>query len=387
MLTKNVCMIGTFPPPIHGMSNVNSQVFLLLSGMNHNAKMIDTSPPQWLGSPFARFLKPLKIILSLVYLGYLSITLRPTIYIGISGGFGQLYEIFYILISRVFNHRLFIHHHSYAYINKKSIITSLVTYLAGSRATHILLCEDMALKFKNSYPTAQNTFTLSNSCFINQSKNNSCPSDFDIANISDSEKHFKSFSLNIELYKTPTKLEKTIKFGFLGNITIDKGILDFLKIVELIKNKNLPYMAIVAGPCKSKDLLSLINLQALDNQLFKYIGAVYDDEKIGFFNEIDILVFPTNYINEAEPLTILEAMSHSVPVISKSRGCISSIISEISGWIIEDDQDFPDEALKIIQQCHTSPLEMNQKKLLSGSYYQNLKNENHEKLLNLISCM
>lgn len=387
MSSKSVCMIGTFPPPVHGMSNVNSQVFLLLSGMNYNTKVIDTSPPKWLGSSFSRLLKPVKIILSLIYLVYLSITLRPTIYIGISGGFGQLYEIFYILISRVFNHRLFIHHHSYAYINKKSIITSLITNLASSKATHILLCEDMALKYKSLYPTAQKTFILSNSCFISHSKNNSCISDGNVASVNATEKHSKLSSLNIESYITDIKPESIIKFGFLGNITIEKGILDFLKIVDLIKNKNLPYEVIVAGPCPSKNLLALLNHQALHNQFFKYLGAVYNDKKIDFFNEIDILVFPTNYINEAEPLTILEAMSYSVPVISKNRGCIRSIISDESGWIIEDDQDFPNEALKIIHSCHNNPLEMNQKKILSSSHYETLKNENHQRLLNLISCM
>ncbi len=38
-----------------------------------------------------------------------------------------------------------------------------------------------------------------------------------------------------------------------------------------------------------------------------YLGPIYGDAKTAFYGNLDVLLFPSNYVNEAEPLVIHEA--------------------------------------------------------------------------------
>ena len=49
-----------------------------------------------------------------------------------------------------------------------------------------------------------------------------------------------------------------------------------------------------------------------------------------FFNKIDLLLFPSWYFNEAEPISVLESHSFSTPVIAIDVGCLSEMISDKS---------------------------------------------------------
>jgi glycosyltransferase involved in cell wall biosynthesis len=96
----------------------------------------------------------------------------------------------------------------------------------------------------------------------------------------------------------------------------------------------------VAGPFVEPELESLVlqTVRVLDGA--DYVGPKYDQAKAEFFDQIDVLVFPTKYADEAEPLTVLEAMAHAVPVIAWGRGCLPGMIPTGGGLVVETDRDF-----------------------------------------------
>ena len=55
------------------------------------------------------------------------------------------------------------------------------------------------------------------------------------------------------------------------------------------------------------------------------ILGIIPNESIHFF-QIDILLLPTRYVNEVEPLVILESLRNGVPVLANSRGCIDCLL-------------------------------------------------------------
>src|SRR5690606_11515359 len=75
-----------------------------------------------------------------------------------------------------------------------------------------------------------------------------------------------------------------------------------------------------------------------------------------FFEDIDVLVFPTQYRNEAEPLVLHEAMSRKLPVIAYGRGAIPEIVGE-GGVVIDPNEPFVPHALKQIVSWLQSPAE------------------------------
>jgi glycosyltransferase involved in cell wall biosynthesis len=83
-------------------------------------------------------------------------------------------------------------------------------------------------------------------------------------------------------------------------------------------------------------------------QNVEYIGPKYGTDKDDFYEEIDILVFPTRYINEAEPLVILEAMCRGIPIIAYGRGCIPEILYADCGKVVDTRQEFVPAAMEQI---------------------------------------
>jgi len=236
----------------------------------------------------------------------------------ISGGYGQFYELLFILFARLCGVRIFLHHHSFAYLNSPSHLTRLLVVAAGVDATHIVLSPGMAEKIKNIYKI-KNTLSISNAVFL--------------------------FSGGIN--SSARKRLGTI--GFLGNITSEKGVFDFLDLVSAIQDEGIILKARLAGPFQDKETEQLVRQRLTRLPMIEYLGPKYGAEKDAFYSDIDLLIFPTRYENEAEPMTIHEAMSHGVPVISYCRGSIPEIVVRDCGLIIAPDAPFVPAALAQIK--------------------------------------
>ena len=68
-----------------------------------------------------------------------------------------------------------------------------------------------------------------------------------------------------------------------------------------------------------------------------YLGPVYGEAKRDFYQRLDILLFPTRYINEAEPLVIHEAIRSGVHVMACARGAIGEVLSNGAGLVFEQE--------------------------------------------------
>ena len=48
-----------------------------------------------------------------------------SLYLALSGGHGQLFDWPYVMIAKILGSRIFIHHHSFAYLNSPNIINRM----------------------------------------------------------------------------------------------------------------------------------------------------------------------------------------------------------------------------------------------------------------------
>ena len=123
---------------------------------------------------------------------------------------------------------------------------------------------------------------------------------------------------------------------WLTNIMKTKGIIEYLESLKIMKDKGLVFRADFVGGTTSEineeDFMAYITHYGL-NDVVSYHGCKYGDEKIHFFNTADLFVLPS--YTEAFPLTILEAMQYSLPVVATNVGGISTQISHgINGLLI-----------------------------------------------------
>lgn len=250
---------------------------------------------------------------------------RPhTLYLGLSGGFGQLLDAPFVALANLSGMDIYFHHHSFAYINRPSWYTRLIMRCAP-RGRHLVLCDLMRAELARIYRLAPgNVQVLSNLSLIDLPGTTTPPG---------AQAGGPSESINI---------------GFLSNITAAKGIFTFFEVVRLAQEIGIPVCARIAGPV-APDIRARFDAELARTACVRYLGPVHGAAKEDFFRNIDVLMFPTTYHNEAAPLILLEAHSHGVPVIAHDRGCIGSMIDERNGVLVPRDADFAEAAIAYLR--------------------------------------
>ena len=342
-------MVGAFPPPMHGMSAVNGAVRAQLERMGIPLVGINTAAPSLDRSLTVRFARLPSAMRGMLRFG-IRARRGETLYMSISGGFGQLYEVLFLLLARLHVMRIFLHHHSYAYLDQRKVLTTLLVFIAGLDATHIALSVGMAARLQRNYHQAKQVVAISNSVLLLE-----------------------------EAGSFTAPHHALAKIGFLGRIAAEKGVLEFLAVAEKLEAIGSPVRAILAGPFQDAKIERLVRERLTRLRTVEYVGPKYGQDKEAFFRDIDVLLFPSRYVNEAEPLTIHEAMMHAVPVIAYGRGAIGEIVSSVCGLVIDPTEDFVSHAVAQLQAWEESPQVLQQASKAARERYLAICAENKER--------
>ena len=294
-----IIIVGPLPPPVHGASLVTQKVVQRLSADGLPVLTCDTSPGNSAGRAQYHFNRLLAYIrCSGVILRRDRRTARSTaVYLGLSGGLGLLYDFIIVAVARFKQHRIIFHHHSFSYLTKRSQIMRSIVGIAGTGQLHIVLCPIMASKLRELYRPILRTEVISNFAFL------------DVLELDGSR---SSRGLNT--------------IGYLSNISFDKGIDRFLDMMAELRTKGSRLAGRIAGPFADDEVRKYVEGRILEIGGIEYVGSVFGDRKSMFLSSIDLLVFPTRYLHEAQPLVIYEAQAAGIVVSASDRGCISQMI-------------------------------------------------------------
>ena len=328
MNSVSLCMIGVFPPPVRGKTLVNQYMRERLGSVQIEPTLVRL-PASLNRKLYENILRARKIIIALFsFLRIMLCDRIDSVYLAFSGGYGQLYDILFLSIARVFGRHIYVHHHSYAYLDRPGLMTRLALLVAGKQTTHITLSENMASKLQSMYPSVNKTLVISNAVFLDSSFIQGKLADFGLQTI-----------------------------GFLSNISKSKGVFSFLDVVAELEKHEIKINALIAGPFEDIQTEKEVKKRLSHLRTVKYVGPKYGDEKTAFYDQIDVLLFPTQYLDEAEPLVILEAMRQGVPVITYKRGCIGDMIKPECGLAINQQEDYISNSVLQLLSWQSSPIE------------------------------
>ncbi len=136
----------------------------------------------------------------------------------------------------------------------------------------------------------------------------------------------------LEDKRTAKGPESRLRILFLSNMIESKGYLDLLEALIVLKTLGIPFRAQYAGRwVQPEDEEAFKNALAY-NQLaadVTHLGPVSDRKKIKALHLwADVLVLPTYYPTEAQPLVLLEAMNAGTPVISTAHSGIPEMVKD-----------------------------------------------------------
>lgn len=148
-----------------------------------------------------------------------------------------------------------------------------------------------------------------------------------------------------------------IKFGYIGTLNKDKGIVYLLKQISRIINSNsikfnTKFTFSIAGSGEEKIEKYIID-SAKKYQCIQYKGFVNPDF---FFPSIDVLIVPSLW-EDTFPTVILEAFAYNIPVIgSKLGGIPELVIDNYNGFLFDPDNGKSNDLSKILLSLIKDPL-------------------------------
>jgi glycosyltransferase involved in cell wall biosynthesis len=243
------------------------------------------------------------------------------IYLGCEGDWGLIYTVVLVVVSRLLGHLIFLHHHSFSYLGRRSTLMRAISTAGAGHIQHIFLCATMRDAFEGQYGKSNSTYIVSNAAFVDQVPE-----------------------------QTPFRDRSSrLRIGLLSNLTREKGLHTFLQLLRSLKDSSLEIEGILAGPiAKSDDKERVAAAERELGGALRYIGPVYGEEKARFYRDIDVFVFPTEYANEAQPTVLFEALAAGNHVIAFARGCIADQIAT-HGIAIPTSEDFCEAAVNYLR--------------------------------------
>lgn len=351
-----VFITGPFPPPVHGMATATERLATTL-GAQFTVRRFDVAGRKPTGFKFVDiFLRMLRAAWMLTLFACLTFGRRPlAVVTALSTGHANVFDLACITIGLAAHRHVHVTHHSYALFDgrERRWLLQLARPVLR-RCRHIALCEHMKSQLCAAWGlnSAQVT-VLSNAALVEP------PAPCNATNVT----------------SNPRRSTAAFHVGFIANLRADKGLWTFLDIVDRLQAAGYAVHASIAGPVQPADEMLERALQQRLHQMqdVAWLGALHGDARSHFYWQLDLLVFPTVYRHESEPLVILEALAHGVPVITTPRGCIASSLADGVAVRTFPETDFVDKAVASISADlrRTSTLQLD-RRVLSHQLYQRL---------------
>ncbi|WWB84945.1 glycosyltransferase family 4 protein [Priestia aryabhattai] len=311
---KEVTIIGPIPPPIHGESlaldnlikseEINNS--FSINVLNTNRKNVSNAGK----FSFRKILQDINII----YKSYKQKS--DIIYISISQTkLGLLRDLIIIKLVRRKSSKIITHLHGNNLGNTIDKLTPLekkiTKHTFGLIDTAIVLGEKLVPNYRNM---ASHVDVVSNGISKDY---------ISIAELSDA---------NLKRAKS-----KTLKLLYLSNLIESKGFLLATKaVIDLVK-EGYKVELVLAGAIhdydKYEEFKELLQKENCKEKI-KYIGVVTGKYKKDLLLSSDIMVLPTNYKIEGQPISIIEGMAAGLPIVSTNVGCIDDMIQN-NGILLE----------------------------------------------------
>ena len=278
--------IGPFPPPLSGQSHYN---VTLRDRLQASGPVICLTTGETISGKIRAVIDNTWAILTRVRHG-------DTVYTSAPGQMGLWLFLIVIGALRLRGLPNFVHHHSFRSINLAPMASHrCLALIGGANSRHVFLSENMRDRYAEAYLSPaqiQDTLVVPNAFLFAQ-----------------------------EITEPPQR-DGPVTIGHLSVMTREKGVNHILCLIERLLPET-DYRFVLGGPIHDKELRAEVEaiVKACPDRV-EWLGPVQGAEKAAFYSRIDLFVLPSQLIDEADPLVLLEAFAAGVPALASNRGCI-----------------------------------------------------------------
>lgn len=361
-MRASIFYLLVLPPPVSGHTLINASMLSALSERGHDIEGVDISG----GEKRSRFRKLMKLFQVLPFVFRRGAS-RKTLYYVYHAKAGILINLWVALLARFRFERSVFHHHSYAYLNRKSAFLKLFCVVSGPNVRHIFLSKKMAEKASSIYSsgTFQKIVVIENTKF---------------AFLRRPMRSRRSEALDLP------RENSTLVFGHISNLTFEKGLdtllLAFEKAAQVLNESDVSAPRLFLAGAASTALEKTFIEKYIGYDWLVYLGPLFDKQKDHFFESIDVLLFPTRYQGEAQPLVLIEAMNAGVGVVSTGMGAIEELVGD--GGVLLGRDDVAGALADLVVRLVSDPREVDELKCRSRGRASQLARDSQNKLAGLL---
>ena len=306
-----ILLIGPFPEPINGCSLANEVLLKQLcldkknsvESVNTNSKNISSeNVGQFSLSKVLSFLKVYKQIFKIRKSDVIYTTPGQTFY-------GIVKYIPFYFCCLLFNKPYLIHVHGNHLGNEYKSLVGLkkrvFSYYIKKATAGIVLSNSLKSNFKG--------LMHNDKVFVAE--------------------NFAQDNLTLKIHKI--KSTDKLRLLYLSNLMEEKGILDFLDSLMLLKKEGIVFSADIAGKIEDESEEIIKNKFEDLKGFIKYHGVVSGQNKIDLLEKANIFILPTYYRMEGQPISLIEAMATGNIIITTMFSGIPDIVSEKNGFFVE----------------------------------------------------
>ncbi|MCD2187708.1 glycosyltransferase family 4 protein [Actinomycetospora soli] len=295
--SSTAAWIGPLPPPVHGASLVTARLLERVRERIDDVRVVDVAGKgAGLGHVVSRaraHLRALGVVLGL--------PAGAVVYVSLFGGFGLWYQLPVLALARARGLRLVAHHHSYAYITARAVPMVLITALLGRRDRHLFLSASMRSAFLDRYASRADHRVVSNAHVVDPGP------------------------------VRPVAARHGLALVHVSNLSVSKGSVAAVATCAALRRRGVDATLTLVGPCGDEETAAAI---AAAGEAVRWLGPCSTDEVNEALDGADVFLFPSSYVNEAEPLVVLEALSRGVPVVATGRGALPELLP--ADWLVAD---------------------------------------------------
>lgn len=323
---KKIILVGPLPPPYTGQSVSFKMLIDNLSHRGYKHALVNINLPSSKGDASSRWdwVKAGNYTLLLLKYLYLVIGKNKSVYITIAQSRVGFYRDFIMInVARLFNHRIVVHLKGGNYgefYNQQNRITKKMINYTLERTDCIIVLGTALVKMYDFNPNLRNRIEV---------VHNGLP--------------LQEIDLSQKNYDGQTKIL------YLSNLIYSKGYMHVLEAAKLLKQENYDFEIMFCGefmpsaddlvPIDKKEMSIEFEEYVVKNNLeehVKYLGSVTGRTKFEVLNHAHVFILPTNYLNEGQPVSIIEAMANGCALISTNYRTIPEMLKEnVNGYFVE----------------------------------------------------
>ncbi|HYP15897.1 MAG TPA: glycosyltransferase family 4 protein, partial [Opitutus sp.] len=143
---------------------------------------------------------------------------------------------------------------------------------------------------------------------------------------------------------------------FLGLCSAEKGVFDTLTALA-IANRRQPgalHLTVAGSFASTRDQHAFFSqVQALGPEFVEHVGFADAERKHALFAAADLFCFPTCYPHEGQPLVLLEALAHDLPIVTTRWRAIPGMLPPEHVYLVDSGR--PDQLADALLTARRGP--------------------------------